>query len=183
MTSFNSREDIVLKALELFSEFGYEGTSIRMIASKANISLGLMYNYFSGKDELLKEIFNQGIQDIQHSFDQENAADGKILRIERHIRQTFAIVKEKKLFWRMLHSIRMQARVQEILGKEMKEIGIYIIGQIRENLSELNIHDVENEAHLLFATIDGIVGMYVFDDQYPLQEVETLLIEKYKNLK
>ena len=49
----NSRQKIINAALFLFAKYGYEKTTIRMIAQKAGVSLGLMYNYFDGKDELL----------------------------------------------------------------------------------------------------------------------------------
>ena len=47
-------------ALKLFAEKGYHATSISQIAVKAKVSKGLMYNYFSSKEDLLDEIIEEG---------------------------------------------------------------------------------------------------------------------------
>ncbi len=56
-------------ALELFAIDGYYSTTIRLIAKKAGISKGLMYNYYNSKEEFLKEIFREGIEKIVVPFD------------------------------------------------------------------------------------------------------------------
>ena len=43
-------------ALKLFAEKGVEGTTIKQIAERADISAGLLYHYFKGKSDLLKEV-------------------------------------------------------------------------------------------------------------------------------
>ena len=43
-------------ALELFATRGYHSTSISMIAKEADISKGLLYNYFESKEELLNSM-------------------------------------------------------------------------------------------------------------------------------
>ena len=50
----DKRERIIKVSLQLFARNGYDSTTIRMIANEAGISLGLLYNYFSGKNEVLK---------------------------------------------------------------------------------------------------------------------------------
>ena len=72
-----SKENIIAVALALFAEHGFEKTSIRMIAQKAKISLGLLYNYYASKDELLKEIFRRGQQDIHASLTPDGDKDPK----------------------------------------------------------------------------------------------------------
>lgn len=63
-----SADILIQTALKLFSEKGYDKTSIRSIATEAGVSLGLMYNYFSGKEELLLEIFRRGNEDVMASL-------------------------------------------------------------------------------------------------------------------
>lgn len=50
------RHLIVSAAIECFIKNGIHQTGIREIAEHANVSLGNLYNYFSGKDELIAEI-------------------------------------------------------------------------------------------------------------------------------
>lgn len=43
---------IVEKSIELFSQHGYEGTSISDISKKTQMSRGILYHYFKSKEEL-----------------------------------------------------------------------------------------------------------------------------------
>ena len=47
--------------LELFARKGLSGTNIKEIAEKANISLGLMYHYYSSKEELYLALANEAM--------------------------------------------------------------------------------------------------------------------------
>lgn len=50
------RKIIVETAAELFAVKGFHQTSIRDIAARAGISLGNLYNHFTGKEQLIAEI-------------------------------------------------------------------------------------------------------------------------------
>ncbi len=58
-----SREKIIKAAIKLFSQSGYNGTTMRMIAKEAGISIGGLYLYFKNKEELslylMKEKLNE----------------------------------------------------------------------------------------------------------------------------
>ena len=174
-----SKENIIGVALALFAEHGYEKTSIRMIAQKAKISLGLLYNYYASKDELLKEIFRKGQQDIHASLTPDGDKDPKN-DIQNHIRLTFKILKQNRQFWKMLHGIRMQSPVIQKLEAEMKAETEFIQKRIEENLINSGIPFPGLEAKLLFATIDGIANHYLLYENYPVDDIANLLILKYK---
>jgi TetR/AcrR family transcriptional regulator, transcriptional repressor for nem operon len=48
----STREKILKAAAGLFHEFGYNGTSVQDIVSKANVPKGSFYNYFKSKEAL-----------------------------------------------------------------------------------------------------------------------------------
>ncbi len=58
-----SRKRIVDAAVKLFSQSGFNGTTMRMIAKEAGISVGGLYLYFKNKEELslylIKEKLNE----------------------------------------------------------------------------------------------------------------------------
>jgi len=51
-----TQKKIVDAAYALFVEQGYHGTSMRQISDKAEITIGGIYNHFSGKDEIFEEV-------------------------------------------------------------------------------------------------------------------------------
>lgn len=171
---------LIETSLALFSEQGYDATSIRTIAQRAKISLGLMYNYFKSKEELLVVICKRGGADIAASFEQVPPEWQQLPGIERHIRQTVKLLKEKKDFWKLIHGIRMQSAVVQKLLHEMQERTAYIETRIKQDLIDAGIPFPDLEARLLFASIDGMANHYLLHDNYPIDDVATLLIMKYK---
>ena len=53
----STKERLFEIALNLFSENGFNATSIRAITREAGVSVAAFYNHFKGKDELLKQMY------------------------------------------------------------------------------------------------------------------------------
>ncbi|MDD2421260.1 MAG: TetR/AcrR family transcriptional regulator [Heliobacteriaceae bacterium] len=56
MEKQNIKETIKKKAVELFSEKGFHGTSIREIAKASQCSLPMLYYYYNNKNDLFEEV-------------------------------------------------------------------------------------------------------------------------------
>jgi AcrR family transcriptional regulator len=174
-----SRRRIVERALALFAEHGYEGTSVRMIAEAAGISQGLLYNYFDGKQALLHAIFQESVADVRASFALADAAPAG-QRLERLIRGAFEILHRNLAFWRLSYGVRMQAAVLAGLGPELQEWTADILRTLQGYLRDAGVPQPEVEAAVLFALIDGISQHYVLDpERYPLDAVIELVIARY----
>ena len=53
------RKSILDAAIDAFIEFGFEKTSMDLIAERADASKRTVYNHFSSKESLIEEAFNQ----------------------------------------------------------------------------------------------------------------------------
>ena len=56
MTRSNTKEEICLKALELFSAKGFDGTSLSDISSELGLSKAALFKHYDSKDEILSSI-------------------------------------------------------------------------------------------------------------------------------
>jgi len=172
----NTQQKIITTALRLFSQNGYEKTSIRAIAREAHISLGLMYNYFKGKEDLLEAIFNDGLKDIQDSFAFPKDSTAPIAALIHNI---FQILEEKREYWRLLHSIRMQHHLMARFAEKQEAVNNYILTEISLMLERQGYDNPMQEAILLYATIDGIAAHYFMNEKYPVHRIARLLTDKY----
>src|SRR6056297_541095 len=93
------RSRILDAALELFGHEGYHNASISKIAEKANISKGLVYNYFESKEAIVREILNSGIDQILNLLDVNRDGVLDPEEIESFIDQMFQHLKENREFW------------------------------------------------------------------------------------
>lgn len=61
----------ILDAAEaIFSQTGYEGSSLRDIAARANIRQPGLYNYFASKEELYRAVLDRGLQPLADLMDE-----------------------------------------------------------------------------------------------------------------
>lgn len=175
-----TRTRILDGALKAFSNLGFDGASVRVIAAEAGVAQGLLYSHFSGKEELLKAIFERSMDDVRESF---LAAAGEDSRppLERLIRSSFEILRRNIGFWRLTYGIRMQASVLKALGPEMEAWTGDILKSLEAHFRASGSEHPALEAAILFATIDGISQHFAMDpDRYPLDAVADALIAKYR---
>jgi len=171
-----SRQRIVKAALKLFAARGYAGTSIRMIASSAGISVGLFYNYFPTKADLLGALFEESMRDVQASFASAESAPPRE-RIERLVRSAFEVLDANRDFWRLSYGVRMQPAVVTGLGKRLAAWTSTIQSTLARYLAESGSRRPELDAALLFALIDGVSQHYVLDPKtYPLGAVADRIV-------
>lgn len=52
MNAVSKRDEILAAAQALFAEYGYAGTTMRMIAERAGVAFGLVSHYFGNKEKL-----------------------------------------------------------------------------------------------------------------------------------
>lgn len=62
------REDIMMHALELIVTDGYNGFSMRKLATRLGIAAKTIYNYFQNKDELYLCILTKGFEQLLESL-------------------------------------------------------------------------------------------------------------------
>jgi AcrR family transcriptional regulator len=104
-------------ALEHFASEGYHNSSISQIAKQAGISKGLIYNYFSGKEDLLAEIVNRSMEQFSKHFSPENNGPLSEEDFELFVRKYFLILREELSFWRLYFQLVIQKDVREHLLK------------------------------------------------------------------
>ncbi len=179
-----SKEKILVAALELFAMNGYHPTSISRIAERAGISKGLMYNYFSGKEDLLKEV-------VKHSF--EESANLLLQAVEpyiekerlqtilRKVMETFVVMlKENAEIWKMSVALSMQTSNMPGIHRMMTQIFEKVYFRIENILQLKERPGAYSEARLLAATMDGIALHYlVLGEHFPLDEVVENFLTKF----
>lgn len=90
------RESIIQAALQLFSTHGFHKTTIPDIAAKLHMSVGNLYNYFSSKDILAKEIIKYTSEFLGDEIRTVNMLDiSSEEKIKKIVEIYFGMAKEK----------------------------------------------------------------------------------------
>ncbi len=141
------RDLIFQRALELFSEKGYRGASMRELARRCGTTPSNVYNYFPSKEELLREVFRVGGDQIRETLAADETDSGTDRG--RYLRRVLRTVTENHLLWRMIHQLRLNEEVSQVLESEFQTVLDDALGDLESYCSE---------PWLLLVIVDGLVA-------------------------
>jgi AcrR family transcriptional regulator len=167
-------------ALELFAGEGYHSASISKIASRAGISKGLMYNYFSSKEDLLNSIIQDGLDQLKIMLDPNR--DGIITRgeMESFIVLMFDAMKANKKFWTLYFSLMLQPPVIGLVRSRIDEMVKVYISMLTRYFESLGHEDPGTDAYIFGSLMDGIGFNFIANpDSFPYDRIKKRLIQLY----
>ena len=175
-----TRNLILSNALELFAEQGYKGTSITDIAKKAKVSKGLLYNYFSSKQELMEKVVGILLVEIESTMKVLDTTKDPFEKIQQLIDVMFDMMLENEKFWKLYSSFLIQSDVQEVAGKVFGNLFPEMFKEIENVFRKAKIKNAAKEAKLLGAILDGL-GFHIMlmGKEYPIKAMRKFLKEKY----
>ena len=175
-----TRGRILEAGLSCFARHGYHATPVRTIAAEAGVSQGLLYTYYSGKEDLLRAIFERTMEEVRSSLAGAEAASDPEEAIVELVRSALAAVAGQAAFWRLTYQLRMQEDVAAGLGPSLSEWSEAIRGRIEAMLRRAGMERPELEARTLFAAIDGAAQHYVLDPEgYPAEAVAEAIVRRF----
>ncbi len=77
-----TRQQILETAQRLFTEHGYDATSLQMIADEMGLTKAAVYYHFRAKTDILRAAMQPGIQRLKSLLDETAAIRGRRARIE-----------------------------------------------------------------------------------------------------
>ena len=167
-----TRAALVDAARDEFAASGYAGTTARSIAVRAGAATGSFYQYFDDKDEILREICQQRLEDVGEQarrifhFEVEPNGDavGNVNR--KRLAQVVQLVMDLHASNPNLHRVitereHADARLREMTGKTM--------GDLATNIAEMLRHwgydgDVQARAFLICMLVEGAVHAHVLGE-------------------
>ena len=97
------REKLLEAATEVFAERGYEGARVEQIADVAQVSPGLLYRHFEGKQELYEELLTLANRQLLEHLAQAAAPDLPTdQRVLRGLDAFFTFVEGHRNLWRLI---------------------------------------------------------------------------------
>ncbi|SFH13430.1 TetR/AcrR family transcriptional regulator [Pedobacter insulae] len=173
MEKTDKRTDILNAAELLFSEFGFEGTSTRLIARESGANIAMINYYFGSKEGVFLEIMEGRISGFKSQLDLINdeqiPAREKLLKvIDQYTSRIFANIN----FHKMMHRELSLNQRPEIFGKikeAMASNRLVIEKIIESGITEGTFRQVD--VRMTIASIMGTISIIanspskVIDDQ------------------
>ena len=123
----DKKEHIINKAIELFAEKGFEGTSIRDLAAKAEVNVAMVNYYFGSKEKLFEamvELKAAYLKGVIEEVSKDNSLT-EIQKLDRIIESYVNKMFSNRLFHRIIH--------QELMVHQRENIQDSIINIVSPN--------------------------------------------------
>jgi AcrR family transcriptional regulator len=174
------KKAIMDTALELFATEGFDKTSISKIAVKAGISKGLLYNYFSSKEDLIKTIIFNGLDSLTGYIDPNH--DGVLTRdeLQYFIEEFFNAIEKNEHYWRLYFTLFFQRHVLKLVEKRLIVMIHTYMKMLVRYFEAKGSDDPETDAIMLGAVLDGIGFHFMANTAtFPVEKIKQKLIKMY----
>ncbi len=167
-------------AMQLFAENGFSGVSISTIARKAGVSKGLLYNYYTNKEALVKEIVLEGIRQMIEGVDFDFQQEITPERFKELIEKNFVLLKEHVSYWSLYIAVITQPAVIALVKDEIFHLIGPFVSALSDYYGKKGIKNPEVHSLLLGAILDGVSINYMLSPaDYPIDDIKDLIIEKF----
>lgn len=163
-------QHILDKAEELFASHGYEGTTVRDIATAADVNLAMISYYFGSKEKLMEVLFRHRMDGTRATIEAVvvNQAITPFQKLEILIDNYVNRVFDRQAFYKVMHTEQMLKNNSVIiqLMKQYKMGFINLIDSVIREGSKMNIFKNEADTMLLLQSMTGTVVQSVLNKEY-----------------
>ena len=126
----SKRDHILEAAEELFAEFGYDGTSVRALATKAGVNIAMISYYFGSKEKLFEALIEHRASFLREKLKVINKYfDDPVKRIEVVVDAIVERIFSNPGFHRMVS--------REISVQQRSEMTEFIVSVLMKNIDEV----------------------------------------------
>jgi TetR/AcrR family transcriptional regulator len=177
----HSREKILATATRLFSEQGYDNTSLAQVAREAQVSKALIFWHFDSKEKLFRAALGRTLEPYTIRSGELEGLD-ECAQIERLIDQFYNFVRDNVYSVRFLLGLILRGekqssdvtqRVSELYGVFRRQLAQVIEKGCRSGRFRADAHP-PLDAALILAALDGILIEHFMSHDFLLDPQELL---------
>ncbi|MBN9283805.1 TetR family transcriptional regulator [Flavobacterium sp.] len=137
MSDFNDKQQEILSVAErLFSEHGFDGTSVRDIAKEANINVAMISYYFGSKEKLLEALIIGRIAGLRLQIENlYKEALTPFEKIDKLIELYITRINKNKGMYQIIH-FEISSKKREINCESFNEVKRYNLEALKDIIRE-----------------------------------------------
>jgi AcrR family transcriptional regulator len=166
------RMEILGAARRVFAERGYEHATLEEIAGGAEFAKGSLYNYFSSKDELFREVVYSSIDDVEQLAASALAAGGHAREVlTRYATSVIEYYKEHDDLLRIMavemnriHTGDRRVQVEDLMQRVNRIVSI-LASALRKDIRQKRIlhENPDDLAHIFISTVHNRAMRWLFN--------------------
>ncbi|WP_353826492.1 TetR/AcrR family transcriptional regulator [Agromyces sp. SYSU T0242] len=158
------QQGILEVAVAAFNEYGYDATSMGVLADRLGLSKSAIYHHFASKDEILERALDQALGSLEGVLDEPGAAQGSAAdRLDHVLRGAVRVLVDQLPYVTLLLRVRGNTDVERRALARRRAFDKRITALVAEAQAEGTLRsdiDVRVVERLLFGMINSIVEWY-----------------------
>lgn len=163
-----TKKAIYESAMKVFSNCGYSGATMDMIASEAGVAKGTLYYYFKGKQEIFKYIIDEGMKIIKEEIEaMAKEKKDPLSKLKVLCEVQLDLVHEKRDFIKVVLSQFWGEETRQIQLREVVKMYItYIQSYIKDAMADKKVKNGDSlaMAYSLFGTMYAAATYELFNN-------------------
>jgi len=156
-------------ALTLFESQGYFATSVEQITAEAGVSKGLVYNYFSSKEELLVALVVDATEKMTKVGSVLDAEQPLADSLAAFVDDFFGFLRSERRFLKLQVSVLTAPELRRSVAQPLRERAQLLLDLMQRWFRRTGVAQAKSKARVLLALLDGIAlhTLFIYDP-YPL---------------
>ncbi|PRX50350.1 TetR family transcriptional regulator [Prauserella shujinwangii] len=157
-------ESLLLVAVELFNERGYDGTSMEDLSRKLGITKSAIYHHVSSKEELLRLAVDRALDGLFGIVAEAEAVPGPAVeRLEYLVRGSVGVLVDRLPFVTLLLRVRGNTKVERAALTRRREFDRIVADLVAQAEQDGDIRpdvDPAVTSRLLFGMVNSLIEWY-----------------------
>ncbi len=159
-------ESLLAVAVEVFTERGYDGTSMEHLARAAGITKSSFYHHVAGKEELLRRSLDRALDELFAVFDSVDPAASALETLEQVLRASVHALAMQLPHVTLLLRVRGNTEVELAALERRRDFDARVAALVAAAVAAGDLRggvDPELATRLMFGMINSITEWYVPD--------------------
>lgn len=157
-------ESLLLVAVKLFNERGYDRTSMEDLSKKLGISKSAIYHHVRSKEELLKLAVDRALDGLFEVAAKAEALDGPAIeRLEMLVRGSVGVLAARSEFVTLLLRVRGNTTAERRALSRRREFDAAVTDLVKRAVDEGDVRpdvDPAVTGRLLFGMVNSLIEWY-----------------------
>lgn len=158
------QQGILDVAVAAFNQYGYDATSMGVLADRLGLSKSAIYHHFASKDEILERALDVALSGLEGVLNEADARGGRAAdRLDQVLRGAVHVLVDKLPYVTLLLRVRGNTEVERRALSRRRAFDKRVTALVSDAQSEGSLRsdiDVRIVERLLFGMINSIVEWY-----------------------
>jgi AcrR family transcriptional regulator len=158
------QQGILDVAVAAFNQYGYDATSMGVLADRLGLSKSAIYHHFASKDEILERALDEALGGLEGVLEQTDAARGRAAdRLDLVLRGAVHVLVDKLAYVTLLLRVRGNTEVERRALARRRAFDKHVTSLVSDAQSEGTLRsdiDASVVSRLAFGMINSIVEWY-----------------------